>query len=497
MPHLYNKPNQSSNQVHSRKRKRDDSDFSDRERPRHQKRSKYLPHMDDVIMINNRRVELEEYLGRGAYGNVYSGRYGAQKVAVKIFRESAKKYFLNECQCLIRVRHTSHRVINLVGFGAIPNSNEMFMAFEYIGHQDLRSLIRNCPESDISFIKKEEIMLELLYGVSEIHNSGICHHDLKPENILLSDAGLHPIICDFGLASSDNCSFRKHAKGTLLYMPPEAFSDRSVCMSFGADVWSLGVLFYEFITHGSYPYEGKNDSELADRLKNDPPQPFSHRLSKSIPNEWQHVIFDMMLVPDVKQRASIHSIITYLNNHQVSLLSIAASHQKNLNAMREEFCKCEKNLVQSQINYSQESNIAKEKHVKCAEKNWPKRYRDHSRLNDSESTHSRHKRKGTPEESSHMQPRPQAHDYQRDTSHRKHENAHPSDAHSPYQEKQKGSSSSARSSDSEYSTGTHDRVSQDQGQIKENSNDDQSEGSDSIDDLIIRDLIQTSSLKGS
>eukprot|EP00818_Percolomonas_sp_WS_P007176 CAMPEP_0117448090 /NCGR_PEP_ID=MMETSP0759-20121206/7216_1 /TAXON_ID=63605 /ORGANISM="Percolomonas cosmopolitus, Strain WS" /LENGTH=665 /DNA_ID=CAMNT_0005240455 /DNA_START=9 /DNA_END=2006 /DNA_ORIENTATION=- len=335
-------------------------------------------HGDEDIQIDGRRVILEDYLGRGEYGHVYLAKRGPEKLAVKFFKESAKKYFLNECQCLIRVRHTSHRIVNLVGFGTIPNSREMFMAFEYIGSTDLRSLIRNYSESDVPFIKKSEIMLELLYALSEIHHSKICHHDIKPDNILLSDGGLKPIICDFGMASYQNCSFREQPKGTLIYMAPEAqqqslkehhhhhhhhyhhhhqqqenrqnANEQQISMSFSSDVWSLGVVFYELITHGMLPYEGrKNETDFSHHIMEDEPQPFPHRLEKTVPHVWQHIIFDMMLVRDPKKRASVHKIINYLNAHKVSLLTVAASHQKTLNSMRETLCKKEKELVESQF----------------------------------------------------------------------------------------------------------------------------------------------------
>lgn len=86
-------------------------------------------------------------------------------------------------------------------------------------------------------------------------NSSLMIRDIKPENILIGTRG-ELKIADFGWAvHTPDDSRRKTICGTLDYLPPEMVlaneHDASV------DVWSLGVLMYEFLT-GAPPFEAED-----------------------------------------------------------------------------------------------------------------------------------------------------------------------------------------------------------------------------------------------
>lgn len=78
-----------------------------------------------------------------------------------------------------------------------------------------------------------------------MHAKHIIYRDLKPENVMVDEFGYIKLI-DFGIAkrlTGDKRTFT--TIGTPFYMAPEVILGNGY--SFYADLWSLGVLLYEFL----------------------------------------------------------------------------------------------------------------------------------------------------------------------------------------------------------------------------------------------------------
>jgi serine/threonine protein kinase len=86
------------------------------------------------------------------------------------------------------------------------------------------------------------------------HEHGILHRDIKPENILIDKAG-RVKIADFGLARFEREKDQNQVRltmsgaqlGTAAYMAPEQV-ERPHDVDHRADIYSLGVVFYEMLT---------------------------------------------------------------------------------------------------------------------------------------------------------------------------------------------------------------------------------------------------------
>ena len=88
-------------------------------------------------------------------------------------------------------------------------------------------------------------------ALSYLHKKHVIHRDIKPENILISISG-EIKISDFGWSVHAPSTRRTTLCGTLDYLPPEMVEGRD--HNEKVDLWSLGVLAYEFLV-GSPPFE--------------------------------------------------------------------------------------------------------------------------------------------------------------------------------------------------------------------------------------------------
>jgi serine/threonine protein kinase len=121
---------------------------------------------------------------------------------------------------------------------------------EFVDGTSLRSVIsgHECgPRQALSFVT--QICDALQYA----HEEGVVHRDIKPENILVDRKG-RAKIADFGLAkllageARDLTLTGSHqTMGTPHYMAPEQW-EKPQSVDHRADIYSLGVVFYELLT---------------------------------------------------------------------------------------------------------------------------------------------------------------------------------------------------------------------------------------------------------
>lgn len=181
-------------------------------------------------------------------------------------------------------------------YGAVPtvvnNREKMMIVMEFIEGDTLAQFITNIKRASstgtyvIPEPLLEGIMLQLARGLAYIHSLDVMHRDVKPGNIMITNGKLKYI--DFGLSCTFRVEFdpstndmlnadelcRQSNTGTPLYMAPEVFNMRSPA-SFAsesmhglferADVWSLGMTFFELI----YGYDRYADVESIDELRYD------------------------------------------------------------------------------------------------------------------------------------------------------------------------------------------------------------------------------------
>ncbi len=102
-------------------------------------------------------------------------------------------------------------------------------------------------------------------AVEDVHRKGVVHKDLKPHNILVSLATGEVKITDLGLASRLPSERRPASpprliEGSLPYLSPEQTGRTNRATDSRADLYALGVTFYEMLT-GRLPFEAHDPGE--------------------------------------------------------------------------------------------------------------------------------------------------------------------------------------------------------------------------------------------
>ncbi|MFH5806098.1 protein kinase [Alienimonas sp. DA493] len=225
-------------------------------------------------------LDLQAMLGRGGMGAVYKARQAKldRVVALKVLppevgRDDAfAERFLREARTLARLNHPN--IVQVYDFGQTtpppgpdgePREGLFYFLMEYVDGANLRDVMQRSLEDGggpIAPAKALEIVRQICSALQFAHARGIVHRDVKPENILLDpngDEGRGTVkIADFGLAklgrSEDlttgtpwTLTGTRQAMGTPHYMAPEQMrGTRDVDAR--ADIYSLGVVFYELLT---------------------------------------------------------------------------------------------------------------------------------------------------------------------------------------------------------------------------------------------------------
>ncbi|XP_033253956.1 SNF-related serine/threonine-protein kinase-like [Drosophila miranda] len=220
--------------------------------------------MRDVTI--NRNVDAHKLLdvlgevGRGKFGTVYKCRdktNGLQLAAkfVPIPKREDKRNVEREVEIMNSLQH--HLIIKL--YAAYEYQKMMCVVLELIEGGELFDRV-----VDDEFVLTERVCRVFIRQVCEamafIHGNGIVHLDLKPENILvLTQKGNRIKIIDFGLARK----FDPDKRLRVLFGTPEFVAPEVVnfdCISYGTDMWSVGVICYVLIS-GLSPFMGENDIE--------------------------------------------------------------------------------------------------------------------------------------------------------------------------------------------------------------------------------------------
>ena len=212
--------------------------------------------------------ELLEVLGRGAQGTVYRARDAKidRIVAVKLLalnsttplsRETLRR-FHRETALAARIDDPGVCAVYDTGvLGRVP-----FIAMQYIEGRTLFQTMQQPDGEKSPDLGSDEtrrtlaIVERLARSLHCAHEAGVVHRDIKPSNIILRENDT-PVLLDFGFAArlDGDATITKSGDlfGTPPYMSPEQITRGGITTDRRTDIWSLGVILYEW-TSGRHPF---------------------------------------------------------------------------------------------------------------------------------------------------------------------------------------------------------------------------------------------------
>lgn len=244
---------------------------------------------------------VEDRLGGGGMGVVFRGRDLKlnRPVAIKTLRDDltgpARERFLREAAALGRISHPS--VTSVYAYG--EEHETPYLILEYVDGRGLDVFIARARLIESGRLSPEDLAAEgvlnedpsmprflrdslrrtdqdpqyvpqinfliasLASGLHEAHVVGVIHRDIKPANILVNRCGQCKL-ADFGLSKLNAVSDLTQAGqlvGSVHYMAPEQFQGRRAQVTSAADLFSLGVVFYELLTL-RHPFAQEDEEDL-------------------------------------------------------------------------------------------------------------------------------------------------------------------------------------------------------------------------------------------
>ena len=211
------------------------------------------------------QLEVLALIGTGGMGAVFRARQPKlnRLVALKVLPASLAERdpafaerFEREGQMLARLHHP-----NIVAVYDSGRAGDFFyLLMEHVDGVNLRQAMR---ASRFTPAQALGIVPRICDALQFAHDEGVLHRDIKPENILLDSKG-RVKLADFGIGkmigeASEPASTQEPmqtdstltqpgtALGTPQYMAPEQ-RDRPGDVDHRADIYSLGVVFYELLT---------------------------------------------------------------------------------------------------------------------------------------------------------------------------------------------------------------------------------------------------------
>ena len=265
--------------------------------------------MEDYLPKNDTKynIDYSNILGKGSFGTVYKGTLNKDDKTIPVAMKQISKEISGNNNLLQLLSNEvaisanlykdedknekgENKMDNIVSFLDIIELNDNnYLVYEFCNGGDLTRYLKYFKTFDEKMI--QNILRQILKGLSRLHEKKVVHHDIKPENILVElclpkgdNSNLEKTInqvmettktkgyvdennkidkerlltilnssifklSDFGLSKEMlNYNMKKEVSGSPLYVDPMLFNqniDRETINNEKVDIWALGILAYE------------------------------------------------------------------------------------------------------------------------------------------------------------------------------------------------------------------------------------------------------------
>ncbi|XP_027812883.1 tyrosine-protein kinase Fes/Fps isoform X1 [Ovis aries] len=224
----------------------------------------------DKWALSHEDLVLGEQIGRGNFGEVFSGRLRADNtlVAVKSCRETLppdlKAKFLQEARILKQYSHPN--IVRLIG--VCTQKQPIYIVMELVQGGDFLTFLRT-EGARLRVKTLLQMVGDAAAGMEYLESKCCIHRDLAARNCLVTEKNVLKI-SDFGM-SREEADGIYAASGGLRQVPvkwtaPEALNYGRY--SSESDVWSFGILLWETFSLGASPYPNLSNQQTREFVEN-------------------------------------------------------------------------------------------------------------------------------------------------------------------------------------------------------------------------------------
>ncbi|MEZ6033909.1 MAG: SUMF1/EgtB/PvdO family nonheme iron enzyme [Planctomycetaceae bacterium] len=236
------------------------------------------------------RYRLDRVLGEGAFGRVYLGFDTdlQRQVAIKVanttrFRKSEDaETYLAEARTVASLDHP--HIVSVYDMGHNPDGS-IFVVTKFIDGYTLEERIKSNRPTEREAV---QLAATVARALAHAHARRLIHRDIKPANILIEEKTGAAYVADFGLAVREEDSLKENAiAGTPSYMSPEQARGEGHRLDGRSDIFSLGAVLYELLTHKK-PFRGNSILETLNQVISLEPKSLRERRN-TIPAELERI----------------------------------------------------------------------------------------------------------------------------------------------------------------------------------------------------------------
>jgi serine/threonine-protein kinase len=211
------------------------------------------------------RFTILRELGRGATGAVYAARDQATNATAALKTldpallgagaSNLAKLFLENARAAARLRHAN--ILRVLDAGEAGGT--AYVLTELAEGKSLRQMLADRP---LPVARAIRIFDDVASALAYAHEEGMLHRGVRPSNIFVLPEGTAKI-GDFGIGQVGESATR--------YLSPEQV--RGETTDHRTDLYSLGAVFYEMLTHRA-PFGGRSAKEIRENiLRTEPRRP--------------------------------------------------------------------------------------------------------------------------------------------------------------------------------------------------------------------------------
>ena len=217
----------------------------------------------ETWQVDRNSIQFVNKLGGGQFGEVWQGIWNGTtvtEVAVKILNPgiiSANEFF-EEAALMKQLTHQ-----NLIKLYAVCTKEEsIYIITELMKHGSLLEYLRGDGRS-LKLPQLIDMGAQVAAGMAYLEEKSYVHRDLAARNILVSENLICKVKSFSMVRVLSEGIYEAHtgAKFPVKWTAPEAAMYNHFTIK--SDVWSFGILLYELITYGRFPYPGMNNAQVS------------------------------------------------------------------------------------------------------------------------------------------------------------------------------------------------------------------------------------------